>query len=248
MSKDNLMQQLWNSSTAGDRTFDAAQVSHVPDTVRRYFEHSIAPGTRFAHAVRLRMHGEIKLQRWCPFRAEQVIVWERGFIWQATVRMFGLPIRGYDRLIDGEGAMRWKLFGIIPMVTASGPDITRSAAGRVAAESLWLPSVLCSEEVSWTELDSSHLQASFTMHGEKVEPQFSINDNGRLQSVKLSRWGNPEGDDFRYTDFGAIVEEENTFGGYTIPTRLRVGWYFGIDRFETEGEFFRVTIDEATYR
>jgi hypothetical protein len=35
-------------------------------------------------------------------------------IWRATVRMNGIPIEGYDRLIDGEGSMRWKLLGVIP--------------------------------------------------------------------------------------------------------------------------------------
>jgi hypothetical protein len=29
---------------------------------------------------------------------------------------------------------------------------------------------------------------------------------------------------------------------------LRGGWYFGSDRFESEGEFFRSTIDSAIYR
>ena len=57
---------------------------------------------------------------------------------------------GFDRLVDGEGAMRWKFLGIVPVMTASGPDISRSAAGRVEAESVWLPSVLCGEDVAWT--------------------------------------------------------------------------------------------------
>jgi len=39
-----------------------------------------------------------------------------------------------------------------------------------------------------------------------------------------------------------------SFGGYTIPTRVRVGWHFGGARFEREGEFFRCRIDEARYR
>ena len=57
--------------------------------------------------------------------AEQVIDWRRGFIWQASVKMMGLPIRGSDRLVDGYGAMRWKLLGLIPVMTAQGPDIAR---------------------------------------------------------------------------------------------------------------------------
>lgn len=59
---------------------------------------------------------------------------------------------------------------------------------------------------------------------------------------------NPGGGPFRYVPFGAVVEEDRRFGDYTIPSRLRVGWYIGTDRFEREGEFFRVTVDDAAYR
>jgi hypothetical protein len=41
---------------------------------------------------------------------------------------------------------------------------------------------------------------------------------------------------------------EKAFDGITIPSTLRIGWYFGSDRFETEREFFRVTIDHAEFR
>jgi len=41
---------------------------------------------------------------------------------------------------------------------------------------------------------------------------------------------------------------EGAFSGYTIPTRMRVGWHFGTPKFDTEGEFFRVVIDDAIYR
>jgi hypothetical protein len=37
-------------------------------------------------------------------------------------------------------------------------------------------------------------------------------------------------------------------GGFTIPTRLRIGWYFGTSLFEADGEFFRVTVDRAAYK
>jgi len=248
MTKEFSLDELWDSTPAGERVFGPRQVSGLPEAARRYLEHAIAPGTQLASAVRLRMHGEIKLKRWFPFRAEQVIRRERGMIWSATVRMRGIPVRGSDRLLDGRGTMRWKLFGIIPFLTASGPDITRSALGRVKAESVWLPSALCGDDMSWTAPDSSHCHASFAVQGDSIKLELTIDDTGRLDSVKCPRWGNPEGAQFHYVDFGGVVEEEGTFGGYTIPTRLRVGWYFGSDRFASQGEFFRVTIDDAEYR
>lgn len=248
MTKVSSLDELWVSTPPGERTFGPGQLTGLPDAARRYLEHAIAPGTALASAVRLRMHGDIKLQRWFPFSAEQVICWERGMIWRATVRMHGLPIRGFDRLIDGEGEMQWKLLGLVPVITAAGPDITRSAAGRIEAESVWLPSVLCSDDVSWTAPDSSQAHACLTVLGERAELVLAVDGVGRLESIGLKRWGNPEGADFHYVDFGGFVEDEGTFGGYTIPTRLRVGWHFGTEDFGPDGEFFRVTIDDARYR
>jgi hypothetical protein len=144
--------------------------------------------------------------------------------------------------------MRWELLGIIPLIKAAGSDITRSAAGRVAGKSVWLPSALAGNAVSWTARDSSHAHASFTVAGEQTELSPTIGPNGRLESISLKRWGNPEGADFRYADFGGVVEDERTFGAYTIPSRLRAGWHFGTARFEAGGEFFRVIIDDAQYR
>nr|WP_228056266.1 DUF6544 family protein [Microcoleus sp. LEGE 07076] len=136
-------------------------------------------------------------------------------------------------------------------MTESGLDITRSAIGRLQSESVCLPSVFCVDNVSWTSPDSSHLDSlhfSFVVQDERAELDFTIDQTGRLKTCKLPRWGNPEGAEFHYVDFGGILEEESTFSGYTIPTRLWVGWYFGSDRFESEGEFFGATIDDAIYR
>jgi hypothetical protein len=239
---------LWESAISQERLFSPDDFAHLPETVRRYLEHAIAPGTAIASAVRLKMHGEIKLKTWIPFTAEQVVCWDRGFIWSATAWMNRLPIVGSDRIIDGIGAMQWKMLGLFPVMTGTGADITRSAAGRFHTELLLLPSALCRNDVAWSSTETSHLHASFMAQGEQAEFDLTIDQKGRLKTAKLPRWGNPEGAEHHYVDFGAIVEEEGTFCGYTIPTRLRVGWYFGTERFESEGEFFRATIDDAIYQ
>jgi hypothetical protein len=253
MTKSISLDALWESATPTELVFSPDKLSHLPEAAKRYLEHAIAPGTPIAAAVRLKMHGEIKLKKWIPFTAEQVICWEHGLIWSATAWMNGfLPIIGSDRIIDGIGAMQWKLLGLFPVMTASGTDLTRSGIGRLQSESVWLPPVFCGDGVSWTSTESSdldsNLHSSFVVQGEKAELDLTIDRTGRLKTAKLPRWGNPDGAEFHYVDFGGILEEEGTFGGYTIPTRLRIGWYFGTDRFESEGEFFRATIDYAIYR
>ena len=241
------LEALWNAAPARERSFDPRDFSHLPETAQRYLAHAIAPGTPLATAVRLRMHGAIRLSRWWPFRAEEVIACDRGMVWRATARMRGLSIRGFDRLLNGAGAMQWRIFGLIPLIRAAGADITRSAAGRVAAESIWLPSMLCGAGVSWQGADASVARARFAIDGHPSDVSLAF-DHGCVRSVALPRWGNPGGGEFREIDFGALVEQEATFAGYTIPVRLRAGWYFGSERFASDGEFLHVTIDDAVYR
>ena len=156
---------LWESARSQERVFSPDDFAHLPDAARPYLDHAIAPGTAIASAVRLKMHGEIKLKTWSPFTAEQVVCWERGFIWSATAWMNRLPIVGSDRIIDGVGAMQWKLLGLFPVMTGTGADITRSTAGRFHTELILLPSAFCLGDVAWSSTKASHLQASFMAQG-----------------------------------------------------------------------------------
>lgn len=250
MTKTQLISinDLWRSASVGHRSFKPDQLT-IPPAARRYLEAAIVPGTALASAVRLWMHGEIKLgKNWHSFKGEEVICWNRGMIWRATTWMQGLPIWGADRLVDGIGEMQWKMLGLFPVMQAAGEDVTRSGAGRMQGESVWLPAVLCEPQVTWTELDSTTVQANFTALGEPAHLTLTVDDRELLAQVKFKRWGNPAGEAYHYADFGGLVEESRTFEGYTIPTRLRLGWFFGSERFEPEGEFFRCTIDNAIYR
>jgi hypothetical protein len=243
------LDELWESAPSSTQIFHPESLSGLPPAARLYLEHAIAPGATLASAVKLWMHGEIKLgQKWHHFKGEEVICWHRGMIWRATTWMQGLPIWGADRVVDGVSDVQWKILGLFPVMQASGPDVTRSGAGRMQGESVWLPAVLCNPDIAWEEIDETQVQANFTALGEPAELVLTIDDIGRLAQVKFRRWGNPEGGSHHYVDFGGFVEEEVSFGDYTIPTCLRLGWFFGSDRFESEGEFFRCTIDNAVYR
>ena len=245
------IEDLWQSTTKSTspegtllkRLFDPALLGNLPHLARRYLEQAIAPGTPLASAVRLWMHGEMKLGKdWHSFKAEEVICWDRGMIWQATTEMHGLPILGDDRVVDGVGNASWNT------IQRSGEDITRSCIGRVQVESIWLPSVLCRPDISWAELNVSQVQATFTALGEPAKITLTVSNQGVLEQIKVDRWGSLKGEAFHYSDFGGIVADSGTFDGYTIPTRLRIGWLFGSERFESEGESFHCTIDKAIYK
>ncbi len=225
--------------------FDVAMVADLPEAARRWLTHAISPGTLLWPAVVLTMHGEIRLGAWRPFTATQVLAPPRGFIWAATARFLGLPVIGFDRYSSGSGQMNWRLGGLVPVMTATGADVTRSAAGRLAGEMALAPTTF--RGATWTPgADDDHAISTWRIDDQNVRAEFSIGADGRLLGVVMQRWGNPNGEPFGRYPFGVDIEAERTFSGVTIGSELRAGWWWGTDR-QAEGEFFRATITEAQF-
>lgn len=237
--------------------FDPRVVDGLPVAAARYLLHALAPGAPLPHAAHLRMRGTIKLDgRWWPFRAEQVIAWGRGFVWKARARVRGLPVVGFDRLLDGEAEMRWKLLGLFPVLTASGPELARSAAGRLAGEALWLPSVFLREGVGMSEV-GDELVVDLAAHGVTSRLHLGLSARGSVSTFRYLRWGDPDKTGFREVPFGGRVEAERTIDGLTFPSKLTLGWYFEAEdglpheaptRFDREGAFFTCEIEDLEYR
>jgi len=102
------------------------------------------------------MTGEIRLGSWRRFSATQVLAPPTGFIWAANTRLFGLPVSGYDRYSSGTGQMRRRLLGVVPVMVAQGPDVTRSAAGRLAGEGVLVPTTF--RRASWAPTATGQLR------------------------------------------------------------------------------------------
>lgn len=242
---------LWARKSPEDDALIA--FDSLPEVARRYFAHSLEDTARGFRRVRLQMHGEIRLKgTWRPFEATQVIHVPHGLIWQARTRLGLVSVTGSDRYIDGQGAMRWKLAGLIPLVN-EGPseDISRSTAGRLHAESIWLPSSLLRREAGAhfePQADApNELDVTLETYGHRSTMTMHLDRSGAPLRLEMQRWGDARGDGFGYYPFGAHIEEETTFQGCTIPTRLRVGWFVTPDGFADEGEFWRATVTEARF-
>jgi TusA-related sulfurtransferase len=222
--------------------FTEAELDGLPGPVRRYLTAAIVPGTPLATAARLRMRGHIKVGRWLPFHAQQTLDPHRGFQW--TARAAGV-ISGSDRYAGGRGELRWKLLGLIPLMHADGPNVSRSAAGRAAAEAIWVPTALLPRfGVDWSAADERHLTARSRIDSLEIKVHYLLDGAGRLQSMVFDRWGDPDATGtWGLHPFGGEVTAHATFSGLSVPSAGRFGWFFGTDRWD-QGEFFRYQITE----
>jgi hypothetical protein len=77
-----------------------------------------------------------------------------------------------------------------------------------------------------------------------VEVTYRLDADGRIASLAFDRWGDPDRTDtWDWHRFGGEVTGYRTFGGLTIPSEGRLGWFYGGDRWPA-GEFFRYRITD----
>ena len=228
------------SQPAPTEVFSAELVASLPEPARRWLTHAIPVGTPLWTTAHVTMRGEIKLGNWRRFSARQIIAPGVGYIWAATAWMTGLPVRGFDRFSAGTGEMRWRMLGLIPVMTAVGADMARSAAGRLASEIVLAPTGF--RTAVWTAgRPADHVIGTWQIDGETESVELRIGPRGEVQSALLSRWGNPDGQPFGRYPFGCTVHSEQEFAGLTLPATLTAGWWWGTAR-QPEGEFFRAGI------
>ena len=249
---DGKVDGVWLSLEASPthQVFTEDMVSDLPAPARRYLLHAIRTGTPLASSVNLEMRGTMRLkpeQEWMPMKARQVLAPPKGFVWRAEVGDGLMRFSGGDHYANGSGRVRFWLWGVIPLVKQEGPDVSRAALGRLVCETIWLPSSLLPQRgVKWEALDDESAQATIKIGEEMTTLTLFVEPDGRLREIRILRWGNQiEDGSFGYVPFGGQMQEERDFGGYTIPSKVSVGWWIGTDRYF---EFFRAQIEHAVFR
>jgi hypothetical protein len=230
-----------------DTAFDPHAVSDLPEPARRWLTHAIAPGTPLRRRVELTEHGRIRVGAWRDFRARQVIAGLDGYVWACATRIAGVPVYGYDRLAHGHGDMVHRALGRVALVDESGPDLTRSAAGRLVSEVVWTPAAALAPDVVWKPVDDHSATALLPHGGETHEVTITIGSTGALRRVTMLRWASIDRGPYQLHPFGAEIHREATFDGFTVPTDVTAGYDCDSPRWP-DCAFIRITVDDAVYR
>lgn len=199
------------------------------------------------HGALGEMSGRIRMGGWRPFRAVQLLAPSKGYLWAARARFGPVTLTGYDRYLDGDAERRWSLGGHVPVITASGVDVVRAAAGRAAIQAIFVPTALVEPHVTWREGSTPDSATAEWRCGDlALQTEITVASNGSLVSVATQRWSRPKGEKRGDFPYGGFVGDELAFDGIRIPTTMRVGNYFGTERWAA-GESYRATITSATF-
>src|SRR5690606_15057518 len=159
------------TAPAPSHTFSEADLAGLPEPAQRYLRHAIAPGAPLSPSVRLWMDGTMTPTPGGPstdLTAVETLAPHRGFAWTAEARMNGLPVRVRDHYSDGEGGVDVVALGLLPIPLGSGPDVVRSARGRLVAEAVWCPTALVHPSVAWESLGDDRVRFTLTVDADAI--------------------------------------------------------------------------------
>ncbi|MCB0959491.1 MAG: hypothetical protein KDB04_08210 [Acidimicrobiales bacterium] len=230
-------------------SFDPGTLEGLPEPAVRLLTVAVPSGAELHRVVRLSMRGEISLGgRWMPFRATQVLRASVGLVWAPVVGGRLVRFVGADALGPDGARIEFRLHGRIPVVRGSGPDIARSAHGRLAAETVaWLPTALTPQAgARWAPRDRHRATVTLPGPGGPTDVEVVVDDDGALVELGLMRW-NDAAHPPQLVPFGGSVDARfEAPGAVMVAGSGTVGWEWGT-RGEADGRFFRYEITEVAF-
>jgi len=180
--------------------------------------------------VRLTQSGTMRQRpgaRPLPFTAvEEIAVSDVEFRWDATFHHFPLvSLEIVDRYESGQGRLDGRLGGVLPVLSARGPDLDAGEAMRYLSELPWVPhALLANRHLVWRQVSQRQVEVSTAVRAGVVAVRFEFDAAGDIVGAradarprKIGRFNVP-------TPWSGVFAAQHQIGRVRIPTRAEVRW------------------------
>lgn len=226
-----------------------ADLAHLPTPVQRYLRVTGVVGQPRVRNYRVTMHGRIRggrQDRWMPLAAEQHnFVAPPARLLYLNASMLTIPVHGYHKHAGAAASMRVKAAGLVPVATASGPDMTHGETVTLFNDMcLMAPATLIDPAIHWETIDARTVRARFTNAGRTIQAELFFNDAGELTNfVSDDRYQlSPDGKAVRRR-WSTPTADYRTFGSVRLCSGGDARWH------DTDGEYayIELTFDDVQY-
>jgi hypothetical protein len=229
------------------RIVTEAMLAELPAPAERFLRRCGVVGRPIVDTVRVHQAGRIRpsaTMDWLPLEAEQWYTVEPpGFVWDATVRIAGVPaVRGRDEYLDGRGRMLIKAGGLVPIVDAGGPEMDEASLIRYLSEMPWFPTGFLSDRVSWGPIDDESVRVTLTDGPTIASGTLRVDADGRLLEFRAERPRAVDGG-FERSVWSAPTLGYARFEGLDLPAHGAATWKLA----EGDLEYVDITLTEVEY-
>jgi hypothetical protein len=209
----------------------------LPELVRRYVERNVPADQQLRSLVHLTQVGAMQLKpgrRWLPFRAEQDIAVDRvEFAWRARFRAAPLvSLRVQDWYRSGVGGLDARLWGVFPVVHASGEQVARGEAMRYLAELPWVPQAMVGNPaLDWRPVDESTVEVATRVARKRVALLLHFDAAGDIVGGSTDARPRMIGKQVVDTAWSGVFGDYRKFNGVRLPATAEVAWLLPDGRF-----------------
>ena len=159
--------------------------------------------------------------------------------------MFGIPFEGYDSYQNGIGGMKGVIAKTITLFNQTGADMDKACLATFLAESLFAPTILLQDYITFEEISTHKIRATITYEGQMASGIFTFNELYEMISFTTNDRAVAGTDgSMEYIPWSAICNNyQLASNGIKYPTRFQAVWNY------QDGDFvyFDGVISEMSY-
>ena len=159
--------------------------------------------------------------------------------------MFGIPFEGYDYYQNGTGGMKGVIAKAITLFNQKGADMDKACLATFLAESLFAPSILLQDYITFEEISDFEVRATITYGGQTASGVFTFNEQYEMISFTTNdRAATGTDGNTEYIPWSAICSDyQLSENGMKHPTKFQAVWSYPDEDFV----YFDGVISEVTY-
>lgn len=160
--------------------------------------------------------------------------------------MFGVPFEGYDYYRDGTGGMKGMIAKGITLFDQTGAQMDKACLVTYLSESLFAPSILLGDNVTFEETSDHEVKATMTCGSLSASGIFTFNERYEMISFTTEDRAVSNNDgSFEYVPWSALCGEYAlSDSGIKYPTQFKAVWNYPEGDFVYfDGEISGITYD-----
>ena len=239
-----------NQLQTDNEVFTEKDFSHLPVAIQKYIQECGYIGTPKMSYLKMEYHN-VDFAQGKNGPALKIDYTQYNFINEPCrlalidSSMFGIPFEGYDYYQNGIGGMKGVIAKAITLFDQTGADMDKACLATFLAESLFAPTILLQDYITFEEISPYKIQATITYGGQVASGTFTFNERYEMISFTTNDRAVAGTDgSMEYIPWSAICNDyQLASNGIKYPTKFQAVWNYPAGDFV----YFDGVISEVSY-
>lgn len=239
-----------NQLSIDNELFTEKDFEHLPTAIQRYIENCGYIGTQKMSYLKMEYHN-VDFSQGKDRPTLTIDYTQYNFINEPCrmalidSSMFGIPFEGYDYYQNGTGGMKGVIAKAVTLFDQTGADMDKACLATFLAESLFAPTILLQDYITFEEISDFEVRATINYKGQTASGIFAFNEQYEMISFTTNDRAVAGTDgSMEYVPWSAFCNDYHLSpSGIKYPTKFQAVWNY------PDGDFvyFDGVISEVSY-